>query len=80
MIPFRLIFFPWLLMPKDGTIAADTKFYSFDTRMYVPAYGWGVVKDRGSAIKGPNRIDIYFDSHRKALDWGRKKVDINIER
>jgi len=80
MIPFRLVFFPWLLMPRDGTIAADTKFYCFDTRMYIPVYGWGVVKDRGSAIKGSNRLDLYFNTHRKALDWGRKKVSVRIEK
>lgn len=67
-------------MPRDGTVAADTKFYRFGTRMYVPGYGWGVVEDRGSAIKGPERIDVYFNSHQEALAWGRKKVNVQIER
>jgi len=80
MIPIRLIFFPWLLMPRDGTIAADTKYYRFGTRMHIPGYGWCVVEDRGSAIKGPNRIDVYFSSHQKALNWGRKRVDVRMER
>jgi 3D (Asp-Asp-Asp) domain-containing protein len=80
MIPIRLIFFPWLFMPHDGTIAADTKYYYFGTRMHIPGYGWGVVEDRGSAIKGPHRIDVYFDSHKKALAWGRKRLNVKIER
>lgn len=80
MIPIRLIFFPWLFMPRDGTIAADTRYYRFGTRMHIPGYGWGVVEDRGSAIKGPDRIDVYFSSHQKALNWGRKRVDIRMER
>jgi 3D (Asp-Asp-Asp) domain-containing protein len=80
MIPIRLIFFPWLLMPRDGTIAADTGYYHFGTRMHIPGYGCGVVEDRGSAIKGPDRIDVYFNSHQKALAWGRKRVDVRIER
>lgn len=80
MIPVRLIFFPWLLMPRDGTIAADTRYYVFGTRMHIPGYGWGVVEDRGSAIKGPGRIDIYFNSHQDAIDWGRKRVEVQIER
>lgn len=79
MIPVRLVF-PWLWLHRDGTIAADTKFYPFGTRMYVPGYGWGVVEDRGSAIKGPDRIDLYFESHQDALNWGRRRVEVQIER
>lgn len=80
MIPVRIVFFPWLLMPQDGTIAADTKYYRFGTRMFVPGYGWGVVEDRGGAIKGPDRIDLYMDEHKKALRWGRKRVPVIIKK
>ncbi len=79
MIPVRIILFPWYLLPRDGTIAADTKYYPFGTRMHVPGYGWGVVEDRGGKIKGPTRIDLYFDSHGEALLWGRKKLPVTIE-
>lgn len=79
MIPVRTVLFPWYFLPADGTIAADTRYYPFGTRMYVPGYGWGVVEDRGGAIKGKNRIDLYFDSHQDALRWGRKKVPVTIE-
>jgi hypothetical protein len=79
MIPVRLLFFPWLLLPKDGTIAADTKFYPFGTRMHIPGYGWGIVEDRGSAIQGPTRIDLYFNSHSDALEWGRRRERVIIE-
>ncbi len=79
MIPVRVVFFPWLLLPEDGTIAADKEYYRFGTRMYVPGYGWGVVEDRGSAIKGPNRLDLYMDSHDKALRWGRRRVSVLID-
>lgn len=78
MIPVRIIFFPWLFFPADGTIAADTKYYPFGTRFDIPGYGKGVVADRGGAIKGPKRLDLYFRSHAKALSWGRKKVDVII--
>lgn len=80
MIPIRIVFFPWLLLPRDGTIAADTKFYRFGTRMHVPDYGWAVVEDRGSAIKGSDRIDLYFNSHQKALVWGKKTKEVSIEK
>jgi len=79
MIPVRTLLFPWYFLPEDGTIAADTKYYPFGTRMYVPGYGWGVVEDRGGAIKGPDRIDLFFDSHSDALRWGRRKVNVQIE-
>jgi hypothetical protein len=79
MIPVRTVF-PWLWMQQDGTIAADTRYYPFGTRMYIPDWGWGVVVDRGSAIKGPDRIDLYFESHREALEWGRRRVQVEIDR
>lgn len=63
---------------REGTIAADTDFYPFGTRMYVPGYGWGVVRDRGGAIKGPNRLDLFYDSHSDALEWGRKNVEVVV--
>lgn len=80
MIPIRLVFFPWLFLPEDGTIAADTRYYSFGTKIYVPGYGWGVVEDRGGDIKGPERLDLYKDSHDDALAWGRQTLYVTIER
>ncbi|HID03617.1 MAG TPA: hypothetical protein EYP18_10480 [Desulfobacterales bacterium] len=80
MIPTRLILFPWYFLPEDGTIAADTQYYPFGTRMYIPGWGWGVVEDRGGAIKGPDRIDLYFNSHRDALQWGRRNLPVIIEK
>ena len=77
MIPFRLAF-PWLWFSRDGTIAADTRYYPFSTRMYIEGYGHGIVEDRGSAIKGPDRIDIYYDSHSEALEWGRQRMNVDI--
>ncbi len=79
MIPVRIVF-PWLWPHEDGTIAADTKYYPFGTRMYVPGWGWGVVADRGGAIKGPGRIDLFFTSHGDAVQWGRKRLDVEIIR
>ncbi len=80
MIPIRIVLFPWLFLPRDGTLAADTKYYPFGTRIYIPGYGYGVVEDRGSAIKGASRLDAYYNSHKEALKWGRRKVYCRIER
>ena len=76
-IPFKLIL-PWNIPSRDGTIAADTNYYPFGTRMHVPGWGWGVVEDRGGAIKGPDRIDLFHRSHGEGLRWGRKKLPVTI--
>ena len=38
-----------------------------------------MVEDRGGAIKGDDRIDVYFDSRKDALRFGRKRVDVRVE-
>ena len=63
---------------KHGTVAADTRYYPYGTVMKIPGYGKGVVEDIGSAIKGPNRLDVYFSTRKKALKWGRQKVVVKI--
>ena len=80
MIPVRVALFPWLLLPHKGSVAADTQYYPFGTELYVPGYGWGVVQDRGGAIKGPDRLDIYYRRHGTANKWGRKHVTVKIYR
>jgi len=79
VLPFRLTL-PWLWLPRDGTVAADTRYLPFGTRLYIPGYGYGVVEDRGGAIKGPRRLDLYYRSHRRALQWGRQIVPVEIHR
>jgi len=71
------ILFPWLWFPQDGTLAADTNYYPFGTRFYIPGYGYGVVEDRGSAIQGKH-IDLFFKSHNKALDWGNRNMEVKV--
>jgi 3D (Asp-Asp-Asp) domain-containing protein len=43
----------------------DAEHYPFGTIMDIPGYGRGIVEDRGSAIKGPNRIDLFLIHTRK---------------
>lgn len=65
---------------KPGrTIAADTSIFPFGTKIKVPGYGWGVVEDRGGAIKG-NRLDLFFKTHKQALEWGRQTVTVEVIR
>ncbi len=69
---------PWLILRQPGTIAADTDYYPFGTEMVIPGWGWGRVEDRGSAIQGPDRIDLFHRSHGKANDWGRRWVTVEM--
>ena len=60
-----------------GTIAADTRLFPYGTIIQIPGYGWGRVEDIGGAIKG-RHIDLFFDSHQEALEWGRQKKQVLI--
>ena len=46
--------------------------------MYVPGYGYGRVEDRGGAIKGPDKIDVFFKSRKQALNWGRQQLRVRV--
>ena len=65
---------------RKGTIAADIRYYPYGTVMKIPGYGKGVVADTGSAIKGPNRLDVYFSTRKRALRWGRQRLTVKIKR
>ena len=61
-------------------VAADTTVLPFGTKLVIPGYaGEEAVEviDRGGAIKG-NKLDLYFDSHDEALEWGRQMLDVTI--
>ncbi|NLT69071.1 MAG: hypothetical protein GXX91_00075 [Verrucomicrobiaceae bacterium] len=64
---------------KKGTIAADTSVFPFGTKMKIPGYGSGVVEDRGGAITG-HKIDLFFRTHKQALEWGRQMVRVEVIR
>lgn len=67
-----------VIRPGDKFIAAD-KSLPFGTKIYVPGYGTHAVEDRGGAIKG-HKLDLYFDTHQKALAWGRKQLTCTVYR
>jgi hypothetical protein len=76
-VPGRVLL-PWRALPQKGTIAADTRYYPFGTEMYVEGWGLGVVEDVGGAIKGPDRLDLFFRTHAQTREWGRRKVRVKI--
>ena len=65
-------------LAKRGTLAADTRYFPFGTKIHIPGYGMGTVHDRGGAIKGRTKLDLFFQTHQQALNWGRKKIKVTI--
>jgi 3D (Asp-Asp-Asp) domain-containing protein len=62
---------------RQGTLAADTTRFPFGTIMFIRGYGYGRVEDRGGAIQG-DHIDLFFSSHSRALEWGRRRLPVKI--
>lgn len=61
-----------------STIAADLNVYPLGTILFIPGYGYGVVADKGSAIKG-NKIDLYFETVADVYSqWGKKTVEVYV--
>ncbi|WP_163579393.1 3D domain-containing protein [Gracilibacillus saliphilus] len=61
-----------------STIAADLDVYPIGTILYIPDYGYGVVADKGGAIKG-NKIDLYYPTVNDVYEkWGKKEVDVYV--
>jgi 3D (Asp-Asp-Asp) domain-containing protein len=61
-----------------STIAADTSIFPLGTLLYIPGYGYGIVADTGSAIKG-KKIDLFFLNKKEVYTrWGKKKVKVYV--
>ncbi|MCQ6558664.1 3D domain-containing protein [Paenibacillus mendelii] len=61
-----------------STIAADPKVFPIGTLLYVPGYGYAVVADTGSKIKG-KKIDLYFETKKQVYkQWGKKTVTVQV--
>ena len=62
---------------RHGVIAVDPSFIPIGTRVYIPGYGEAVAEDTGGAIVG-NIIDVAFDTHEEAIEFGCQELDIYI--
>ena len=61
-----------------STIAADPNVFPLGTILYIPGYGYGIVADTGSAIKG-YKIDLYFETKEQVYkQWGKRDVNVFI--
>ena len=61
----------------EGVTVATDKSIPFGTKIYIDGVGERIVQDRGGAIKG-NKIDLYFDDHQSALNFGRQTKQVTI--
>ena len=64
-------------VPTVGrTIAVDPRVIPYGTQVVIDGHTY-IAEDCGGAIKG-NKIDILFETHQEALDFGRQTKEIKI--
>ena len=68
---------------RVGAVAVDPKVIPLGSKLYIetqdgwPSYGYAVAEDTGGAIKGM-RIDLFFNSNKTALQFGRRMVTVYV--
>ncbi|WP_077215428.1 3D domain-containing protein [Bacillus dakarensis] len=61
-----------------STVAADLDVFPIGTILFIPGYGYGVVADKGGAIKG-NKVDLYFETVEDVYSkWGKKELEVFV--
>ncbi len=65
------------IMPYVGVVAVDPKIIPLGSKLYVEGYGFGLAADTGGAIKG-NIVDVFMDTRKEAINWGRRNVKVYI--
>jgi 3D (Asp-Asp-Asp) domain-containing protein len=61
-----------------STIAADLAVFPLGTILWIPGYGYGVVADKGGAIKG-NHLDLYYETVQDVYEnWGKKTLEVYV--
>ena len=63
--------------PYEGIVAVDPRYIPLYTKLYIPGYGMAMAGDTGGDMVG-SRIDLYFSSYSRAIEWGRRDVDVYI--
>lgn len=62
--------------PKLGTVAVNTKYIPYGTKIWIKGYGLGTASDTGAfrnyASPKDNAIDIWFNTEKEARAWGSK--------
>lgn len=61
-----------------STVAADLTVFPIGTILFIPGYGYGVVADKGGAIKG-DRLDLYYETVADVYNkWGKKQLAVYV--
>jgi 3D (Asp-Asp-Asp) domain-containing protein len=63
------------VLPYYGVVSVDPSVIPLGAKMYVEGYGYATALDKGKAIKG-DRIDLFFNTRKEALDWGLRRVTV----
>lgn len=58
------------------TVAADISILPYGTKVIINGHEY-TVQDRGGVING-NKIDIYFESHQAALEFGVQYAEVYV--
>lgn len=58
-----------------GGLGIASSVFDFGTLVRVEGYGIGVVNDRG-----PGVVEVYFDDHDVALEWGVRNIRVEVVR
>lgn len=64
---------------RRGIAAVDPSVIPLGTIVYVEGYGLAIAADTGGNIRG-NRIDLCFNTHSDAIQFGRKTVRVHVLR
>lgn len=65
------------ILAREGVVAVDPRVIPLGTKLFVPGYGFALAADTGGAIIG-NRIDLCMDSYDRAVQFGRRPVQVYI--
>jgi len=61
-----------------STIAADLNVFPIGTILFIPGYGYGVVADKGAAVKG-HHLDLYYHTVGDVFEhWGKKRLTVYV--
>ncbi|MDO8885687.1 3D domain-containing protein [Candidatus Oleimmundimicrobium sp.] len=60
-----------------GIAAVDPSVIPLGSRLYISGYGEAIAGDVGGKIK-KNHIDLCFNAHQEALNWGKRWVIVEI--
>ena len=63
--------------PQQGRTVAVPSNIPFGTKLNIQGLGTYIAEDRGGDIKG-NRIDIFFNNHNDALNFGKRNVNVTL--